>query len=134
MILVDSSVWIDVFRDGSGTRGARLKTFVDKRDIVLSRLTEMELLQGARDESEWDILSRYLEGQEYLEPGPSTWRDAARIYFDLRRQGITIRSAIDCCLAQSAIEHKALLVHRDRDFDKIASIRPLQQVWLEWDE
>jgi len=30
---------------------------------------------------------------------------AARIYFDCRKNGITIRSTIDCIIAQTAIEH-----------------------------
>jgi predicted nucleic acid-binding protein len=57
---------------------------------------------------------------------------AARTYYDLRRLGRTVRSAIDCCIAQAAIDHQALLLHRDRDFDTIAQIRPLRQVRMEW--
>ena len=58
-------------------------------------------------------------------PGRFTWRDAARIHFDLRRRGRTVRSAIDCCIAQLAIENNLRLLHRDRDFETIAEIRPL---------
>ena len=132
MIMVDSSVWVDLLRDQTGVRSARFSDVVDRRDIVLARLTELELLQGARDEKEWDLLSRYLAGQEFLEPAEATWRSAARIYFELRRRGVTLRSTIDCCLAQTAMEHEVLLLHRDRDFVEIATIRPLQQLWLEW--
>jgi len=129
--MVDSSVWVDLFRDGTGAVAARLEKVVDNRDIVLGRPTELELLQGARDESEWDLLSGYLAGQEFIEPTPATWKAAARIYFDLRRLGVTVRSSIDCCLAQMAIEHELLVLHRDHDFRRIAAIRPLQQLWLE---
>jgi len=128
--MVDSSVWVDLFRDRTGAVAALLAKIVDNRDIVLARPTELELLQGARDESEWDLLARYLAGQEFLDPAPATWKAAARIYFDLRRMGVTVRSSIDCCLAQIAIEQEALLLHRDHDFEKIAAIRPLQQIWL----
>lgn len=133
MIMIDSSVWVDLLRDDTGEKSNRLRAVVDNRDVVLGRLTELELLQGARNETEWDLLSRYLAAQDYLEPTPGTWKGAARIFFELRRQGVTVRSSIDCCLAQLAIEHEVLLVHRDRDFEKIATIRPLQQVWLSWD-
>ena len=98
--------------------------------MVLTRFNQLELLQGARDESEWSVLAVYLEHQDYLEAEADTWRNAARIYFDLRRRGHTIRSPIDCCIAELARQHDALLVHRDRDFVAIAEIRPVRQHWL----
>lgn len=72
----------------------------------------------------------YLDSQDYLEANTETWREAARIYFDLRRQGRTVRSPIDCCIAQLALEHDVLLIHRDRDFETIAEIHALRQQWL----
>ena len=92
----------------------------------------MELLQGARDEHEWRRLAAYLDTQEYLEPAAVTWKEAARLFFDLRRQGLTIRSPMDRRIAQVALEHRELVLHRDRDFETIARIRPLQQAWVEW--
>lgn len=133
VLMIDASVWVDLFRDGSGNRRARLQSVIGDQDLVLSRLTEMELLQGTRDEREWGLLSSYLSSQEYVEPSVSTWRDSARIFFDLRRLGHTIRSPLDCCIAQSALEAEALLLHRDRDFESIAKIRPLQQMFLDWE-
>jgi len=99
---------------------------------VLSRFHQLELLQGALDEREWGLLKEYLDAQDYIECSVITWADAARIYFDLRRRGKTVRSPIDCCIAQLAIEHDVLLLHRDRDFEAIANVRPLRQSWLEW--
>lgn len=59
-----------------------------------------------------------------------TWSDATRIFFELRKKGITVRSSIDCCITQIALEHDALLLHKDADFDRIASIRPLRFEWF----
>ena len=98
--------------------------------MVLTRFNQLELLQGARDEKEWTVLSDYLEHQDYLEAEIDTWQNAARIYFELRRHGHTIRSPIDCCIAELALENDALLVHRDRDFVAIAGIRPVREHWL----
>ena len=85
----------------------------------------MELLQGAKNETEWKNLYDYLETQYYLETKENTWSQAAKIYYDLRKTGLTIRSSIDCCIAQIAIENQALLLHKYKDFTKIALIRPL---------
>lgn len=130
MILVDTSVWIEVFRDRTGRVRATLERALDGDDAVLTRFHQLELLQGARDEREWSLLSEYLDAQTYLESSLDSWSEAARIYFELRRRGRTVRSPIDCCIAQLAIDHDVLLLHRDRDFETIADLRPLRQRML----
>lgn len=124
MILVDTSVWIEILRDKAGSTVSAFRTRVGDEVIVFSRFIQLELLQGAKDEHEWNRLDEYLATQYYLEAAENTWRNAARIYFDLRRSGITIRSPIDCCIACVAMESRALLLHRDRDFELIARIFP----------
>ena len=124
-ILIDTSVWIDVLRDTSGDTANRVRSLVADDDVVLTRFNQLELLQGAAGEQEWAMLADYLEGQDYVETSGDTWRDAARIYFELRRRGRTVRSPIDCCIAQLAIENDLRLLHKDRDFEAIAKIRPL---------
>jgi len=57
MVLVDTSVWIDVLRDGTGAMDAMLERLVAGGEIWLTRLTALELRQGARDEREWTLLS-----------------------------------------------------------------------------
>ena len=126
MILIDTSIWIHVLRDKTQEYTPRLSEYIGDQAIVLTRFQQLELLQGCRDGREWNLLSDYLEGQDYLEAQMSTWQAAARIYFDLRRQGLTIRSPIDCCIAQIALENRLLLVHDDRDFLTISQIVPLQ--------
>lgn len=132
MILVDTSVWIEVLGDRFGRKKIVLESALQGDDVVLTRLNQLELLQGARDEREWSLLREYLDGQDYLEIGPESWTNAARMYFDLRRLGKTVRSPIDCCIAQIALDHDVLLLHRDRDFETIAAVRPLRQQRLTW--
>ena len=130
MILVDTSVWIDVLRDRQGdvVESFRKKTYGEI--LVLSRFTQLELLQGAKSGDEWNLLEKYLSTQFYLEATEKTWSGAARIFFELRRKGITVRSSIDCCIAQVALENGALLLHKDADFDRIASIRRFRSKWF----
>lgn len=125
MILVDTSVWIQVLKDKTGNVVHAFRQRTGDEIIVFGRFVQIELLQGAKDELEWQRLDEYLTSQYYLEATKETWRQAARIYFDLRMSGITIRSPVDCCIACLAIEAQALFLHRDRDFEKIAKIRPL---------
>ena len=130
MIKVDTSVWIEIFRDKAGKVVKAFKAKIGSENCVLSRFNQLELLQGAKDEKEWELLADYLSTQYYLEADDSTWQAAARIYFDLRRKGVTINSPVDCCIAQISIEHGAILLHRDTDFEKISRIRPLRQEYF----
>jgi predicted nucleic acid-binding protein len=69
-----------------------------------------------------------LEVQKFYHPKDQrvSFAEAARIYFNCRRKGVTIRSTIDCIIAQTAIEYDLLLLHNDRDFDAIAKIVALK--------
>jgi predicted nucleic acid-binding protein len=127
MILVDTSVWIEILRDITGRVKKAFQERIGPEYYVLSRFNQLELLQGARGEKEWELLDDYLSTQYYLEASNHTWREAARIYFELRRKGVTINSPVDCCIAQIAIEHGIILLHRDKDFERISRIRPLEQ-------
>lgn len=130
MILVDTSVWIEIFKAGKGKARETFLDIVADEPYGLCRFSQLELLHGAKDEREWRLLDEYLADQTYLEVKEGTWRMASRIYFELRRKGKTVNSPIDCCIAQVALEEKALLLHRDRDFEKIARLRPLSTLWF----
>lgn len=132
MILVDTSVWVLILRDKTGTVTAAFRNRVRSGVIVLSRFNQLELLQGAKDLKEWQVLEEYLSTQIYLEASPSTWREAARIHFDLRRKDITVGSPVDCCIAQIALENGALLLHCDQDFERIAKIRKIEEEHFSW--
>lgn len=128
MFLIDTSVWISVFRDRTGETRQSLEAIINDRPILLSRFTQMELLQGCRDEREWRLLETYLQDQDYIEATADTWVAAARIYYDLQRQGLTVRSSIDCCIAQLAIAHHLILIHNDHDFETIARVTSLNSL------
>jgi predicted nucleic acid-binding protein len=134
MILVDTSVWIEVLRDRKGLVVRAFRERVGKEICVLTRFTQLELLKGARSEKEWKSLDEYLATQYYLEVSETTWGYAARIYFDLRRRGITVGSPIDCCIARIAMEYGALLLHRDRDFTRMAQRLPLEEEYFHYED
>ena len=133
MILVDTSVWIEVLRDKTGHVVKAFQKKTHTENYVLSRFNQLELLQGAKNGKEWELLVDYLGTQYYLEASDITWQQAGRIYFQLRRRGVTINSPIDCCIAQIALEYGAVLLHRDKDFEKISRVRPLEHEFLRWD-
>ena len=129
MIVVDSSVLIAFFRGHQNPAVERLvRLETEEIPFLLPGVCFQEVLQGARDEREWALLEEYLGSQELLfSANPAlTYREAARIYYDCRRRGLTLRSTVDCFIAQLAIEVNGALLHNDGDFESIAQVRPLQ--------
>ena len=127
MYLVDTSVWVDYIRGGEGAHVAFLRELLDNPLAVgITHLIYMEILQGARDTAAFDRLHSYFSGQIFysfhdLTDGHAA---AARIYMDCRRRGVTVRSTADCLIAACALESRKILLHHDRDFERIASVVP----------
>jgi predicted nucleic acid-binding protein len=126
MIYVDTSVIIDLLR-GTNTPAANLLATLDIDDVpyAIPLFCCQEVLQGARDEAEWRILNENLSSQRLAVPEDLTalhW-EAARIFFDCRRRGITVRSSLDCLIAAQALADKATLLHDDEDFERIRKVR-----------
>jgi predicted nucleic acid-binding protein len=44
----------------------------------------------------------------------------------MQKKGATVRNTVDLLITQIAIEHKAMLLHNDRDSDAIAKICDLK--------
>ena len=129
MILVDTSVLIH-FLKGVDTESSRRFNIVLRRGIPfgINSLIFQEILQGAGSEKEFVTLKKYLETQRFyhLKDPIESFAKAARIYLDCRKKGITIRSTIDCLIAQTALENDLLLLHEDSDFDLMAKVIPLK--------
>ena len=58
--------------------------------------------------------------------GDAAHLGATRIYSDLRRQGLTVRSTIDCWIAQMVLDADGKLLHSDEDFETIRRVRELR--------
>jgi len=124
--LIDTSLWISLLKDRSGACERQLDEIIGQADTVISSAIQMEILRGARNETEWQALEAVMTREVILPISHEDWGNAARIYFDLRRKGLTVRSMMDCLIAQSALEQDLTLLHNDRDFEVIAQIRALK--------
>jgi predicted nucleic acid-binding protein len=131
LVLVDSSVLVDFLR-GRDTPAVRRLVGIEAEGEAaawaLPFVCLQEVLQGARDEREWKLLHGTLGSQELVGPADplAAHVEAARIFFDCRRKGLTVRSSTDCLIAAIALERGDVLLHDDADFDAIARVRPLR--------
>jgi predicted nucleic acid-binding protein len=60
MIIVDTSVWIEIFRDKTGSAAKAFKELIGPDTYALMRFAQLELLQGAKNEKEWKLLSDFV--------------------------------------------------------------------------
>ena len=130
--LVDTSVWIDFFRQRKTPPVEKFYSLLDTPDNYgITEAIFQEILQGALHENDFQSLADYLISQRLFRPKYEleSYRQAAYLYFSCRRKGITIRSTIDCLIAQTAIEHNLILLHSDKDFLRIAEVTPLLQLY-----
>ena len=125
MYLVDTSVWVDYIRGGDDPHVSFLRTLLSNPVAVsISHLIYMEILQGARDSASYRRLKDHFQGQRFVdfEAPLASHEAAARMYFDCRRRGVTVRSSVDCLVAQCAMESELTLLHHDRDFTRMATV------------
>ena len=131
MILVDSSVWIDFFRNTSNASTNRLVKFLqdDEGTIAVADLVVFEVMRGFHQAADQARAKNLLLGLEVVEIGGlENALVAAQHYRELRFRGHTIRSPIDVLLASYCIAQGHYLLHRDADFDLLESLRGLK-VW-----
>lgn len=124
---MDTSVWIGYMRDEETEATQRFAEIARREQpFGITGVIHQEVLQGAASTAKFDYLAEYLGSQPFYHPQDpvESYGEAARIYFRCRRAGITIRSAIDCLIARVAIEHDLLLLHDDRDFEKMSAVVP----------
>lgn len=125
MVLVDTSVWIEVFRRSSRLS---LDSLVDFDDIVTCLPVVQEVLQGFDSQSAFTQAREAMLALPIVESplGADVYEQAIDLYRSGRRLGLTIRSSVDCLISACAIRHQLEVLHCDRDFDGLAKISPLK--------
>lgn len=123
--LVDTGVWLDWMCDRHTKAVSR---FVELRKtpekLAATQPVVMEVLQGANSAAVGRI-ERVFDGLVSLDVDPEVdFHEAAHLYRAVREAGHTVRSSIDTLIAAVALRRNAILVHKDRDFDRIAAVAP----------
>ncbi|MCY3017992.1 MAG: PIN domain nuclease [Planctomycetota bacterium] len=122
VVLVDTTVWVDLFRGAATAQVAALgRLIADGEDICTCGVILTEVLQGVREDSDFRRTVARFDAFLFLPMSRRTFVKAAELYRLLRRKGITIWKPLDCMIAAVSLEHDVPLLHNDRDFDPIAA-------------
>jgi hypothetical protein len=124
VILVDSTVWIDLLRGQRSAPVAMLERLLELGEAAVAPVIVQEILQGASSAQNLERLRSHFLALPMLEPRPGavSHADAGELYARCRWAGITPRSPHDCLIATLAVQHSVPLLHDDKDFEAIASV------------
>jgi len=125
VILVDTSVWIELFRDSTELD---LESVVDLEEVVTCLPVIQEVLQGFDDQRAYNLAREAMYALPIVESplNAATYQLAIDLYRSTRRAGFTVRSSVDCLIGACALRSSLTILHHDRDFDALARISPLE--------
>jgi predicted nucleic acid-binding protein len=128
VILIDTSAWIEYLRATGSPVNVRVRAILgNEGGFVTCHPVRMEVLMGARDEDHLRKLSRLLARGRLLPTTAGHYDEAASLYRACRRQGATVRKAMDCLIAAHAIRAAIPVLHHDSDFTVLARHTPMRE-------
>ncbi len=130
MIAVDTSVWIDFLDDAATPQAGRLVALIESgAPVALTDVVLAELLQGVASDDDARLLEEHLAAFPVLRlRDVDDFALAARLYRRARAAGVTVRKTLDCLIAAPCVREGVPLLHRDADFDRLASCTELEVV------
>lgn len=117
MILIDTSAWIEFFRD-SGPLASAVDDALESAEAAICGPVVTELRRGLRPAQRARVLP-LLDGCHLLEQPDDLWTAAGDLGAALARRGSSVKT-LDLLIAVHAISHGTPLLTADRDFRAIA--------------
>jgi predicted nucleic acid-binding protein len=124
--LVDTSIWIETFRRKSTFD---LTAVVAVDEVVTCLPVVQEVLQGFSDELAFRTARESMLAMPIIECplGEEVFDEAIGLYRTARKNGLTVRSSVDCLIAACALRHGIEVLHRDRDYGHLARVSALRE-------
>lgn len=124
-VVIDSSVWIDYFNKKTSLNIEWITNSILNQNVQTSicvlPIILQEVLQGVKDKSTFEFVRENMQGFNFIDYNAyEVAVDAARLFFDLKKTGITIRKSNDVLIASICITKGLHILHNDKDFDNIA--------------
>lgn len=121
MVIVDTSAWIEYFRNGKESVVGMVDFSLDKELVAIGDLVYCEVMQGIRSPRERnEVSSLLLSLPRFTMVGFAVAEKAARNYRLMHERGLTVRKTIDVIIGTFCVENDFSLIHHDRDFNVMA--------------
>ncbi|OHD63873.1 MAG: hypothetical protein A2176_09880 [Spirochaetes bacterium RBG_13_51_14] len=119
MILVDTSVLIDYFRNKDTVVDSLLET----EELATCGIVLAELLHGVRSDNEKTEVSEAIADFNWIAIGDSLWRKVGENLNLIKKGGLTIPFQ-DAVIATICITNDLFLLTNDKHFEDIGKILP----------
>ena len=121
MVIVDTSAWVEYFRNGLPTVVSKVDRCLDQDLVGIGDLVYCEVMQGIRSPRHCtEVSSLLLSLPHFNMVGFHIAEKSAANYRFLRSKGVTVRKTIDVLIGTFCAEHGFQIVHHDSDFNLMA--------------
>jgi len=118
-LLPDTSAWVNYLRpSGAADLKMAMREALAQGRVAACWVVRTELLVGAKDLAAFETLLEALRGVADVPITEERWDEAARLGYDLRKQGLLVPLP-DLLIAQCAISSGRVVWHADEDFERI---------------
>jgi len=126
MVLVDTNIWIQAFKNPRAPVIAPLSQLLMEKHACMTKIIRAELLSGVRSEAEYRFLDEKLSPVPLLDEAPDLWNHVAHARFRLARMGIQ-EGLMDLSIACTAWQSRSLLWTLDHQFQSIQKVIPFKR-------
>lgn len=126
-VLVDTSVWIEYFRDAFSPAAEKTEKILDEDEVFVPKMVLAELIQGAKSAREIGVIDGFFEAFHIIDQDDDTWVKAGRLAYDLKKRGTTVPLS-DCYLAVIAVQHKCKVLTLNRHFQDIKRLTDIDLI------
>jgi len=126
MMLIDSSIYISLIRQGQDVRFV-LRRLIQGGEILSCGLVRAEVVRGARSPKIRNDLSDMFDVLPEIPTDAKLWREVTDLAWRLDRQGVVLPIA-DLVIASCALRAKAMLVSLDEHFTKVPGLQTSREI------
>jgi hypothetical protein len=117
-ILIDTSVWIEYFRNKSSPIAGKVDRVLDEDEVCVPKIVIAELKQGAKTAREVSIIEDFFDAFHIIDQKEDSWIKAGRLSYSLKNKGKNIH-LLDCYIAVIAQEYECKIFTLNRHFTEI---------------
>ena len=117
-ILIDTSVWIDFFKDKSAPLSEKVDEILSRHEVYVPKVVIAELIQGSKSEREVSIIQDFVDAFNIIDQREDSWIKAGKLSHNLKKKGKNVHLT-DCYIAVIAQEHGCRILSLDVHFKDI---------------
>ena len=117
-VLIDTSAWIDFFRNSTGVIGDLVNDLILNDTAYIAGPIMAELLHGVRSEKEASQLEFIFTTIPYLEVDQHDWIQTGNTLLRLRKNGLSV-PLTDVLIANIAVRNNAAVLTLDKHFQHL---------------